>query len=88
MNQEQDDTQQIQVIRPNTLYVSWQTYQALGYVAGAMVDTKRDGLADKILADWLREQQPEVIGHLKMRYQADSEFKKALQVRFKTAPPF
>lgn len=64
-------------IRDSSLYVSWQTRKGLGYVPKD-TDQTIDGLAEKILSGWLKENYPQVVDHMKAQYETDQEFKKNL----------
>lgn len=59
--------------RPNTLYVSYVTHKGLGYAAQA-TGIKRDELAETILAEWIKANHPNIVEHMKKRYQEDKEF--------------
>ncbi len=65
-------------IRPNTLYVSFVTHKGLGYAAQA-TGIKRDELAETILAEWIKTNHPNIVEHMRKRYDEDREFIKALK---------
>lgn len=62
--------------RSDSIYVSWQTRKCLSYVPRD-ADENIDGLADKILSDWVKANHPKVVEHVKSQYETDQTFKKA-----------
>lgn len=64
--------------RPNTLYVTWQTHKSLQYIAGAM-GIPADELAETILAEHIKAKYPHIVAHIKTRWDQDKAFKEQLQ---------
>ncbi len=77
---------QIETIRPNTIYITWQTKKSLDYIAKCRTDQTRDELAESILASWIHERFPEVVEHLKESRNRDKEFQEKLYAKIKNAP--
>ena len=63
--------------RDSSVYVSWQTRKGLGYVPKEDDETI-DSLAEKILADWLKANHPNIVEHMKSQYEADKAFRELL----------
>lgn len=71
---------EVQYIRDNAVYVSWQTRKGLHYVTLALgEDQITDALAEKILSEWLKTNHPNVVEHMRRQHEADQEFKKSLK---------
>lgn len=77
------DERDIQIIRPNSLAVSWQTKKGLAYVARALQMPNADALAEQVLSTWLKEIHPSVVAHMKKRYSEDQDFEKQLHQSLK-----
>lgn len=77
------DERDIQIIRPNSLAVGWQTKKGLAYVARALQLTSPDALAEQVLSGWLKEKHPSVVAHMKKRYSEDQDFEKQLHQSLK-----
>lgn len=78
---------QIETIRPNTVYISWQTHACLGILAKALYKS-RDDIAEEVLAAWLKAEHPSIGEHAKQRHEADKKFVADLQAKLGTAPKF
>lgn len=71
-------------IRGTFVYVSWQTRKALSYLAGAATDPDMstvDGIAEKVLSDWLIENHAGVTSFIAAREKQEIEFKKGLKTK-------
>ena len=75
----------IETIRPNTIYVSWPTHKALDYLAKAQA-VGRDEIAEKILADWIKDNYPKIVEHVKKRFDEDKAFVKTMRDLLVTPP--
>lgn len=65
-------------IRDDSVYVSWQTRKALGYIPRAEGETV-DGLAERVLIEWMQKNYPEVLKHLSEQGVADKAFRETVK---------
>ena len=68
----------IETIRPSTIYISWQSFKALDYLSKAQ-GVPRDQIAEQILADWIKDNHPKIVEHMKKRFEEDKKFIKLMQ---------
>lgn len=61
--------------RDGSVYVSWKTRKALGYVLNREKATCVDELAERIIKDWLEKNAANVIEHLEQMDHQDKQFK-------------
>lgn len=75
----------LEYVRPNTIFISWQSKKALDYIAKA-TGQNRDEIAEQVLADWIQANHPNVVAFLRQRYEQDKQFIKDLKATL-PAPP-
>ncbi len=75
-----DDTQQ-SGIRAGSIYIEYITRKALYYVPRGNDNNSVDDLANRILAQWLKDNHPKIIDHLKAQAEADNKFKDEYMMR-------
>lgn len=77
-----EDFQPTGPIRSGSIYVSWQVRKALNYIAAASKDAEActaDGVADKVLSEWLAANHAPIMAWLERREAEEKEFKKGLK---------
>lgn len=65
-------------VRPNSIYVSWRLFKALGYVARCEGCT-RDDVMDKVMLAWIAEKHPLVLAHIGAIEATEKAFVEQLQ---------
>lgn len=60
--------------RSDAIYVEWQTRKAFYYIPREDGESV-DALVNKVLADWLKQNHPRVVEHLKSQQSSDKLFK-------------
>lgn len=60
--------------RPDAIYVERQTRRGFYYVPRPEGETV-DGLINRILTEWLADQHPGIVRHLKEQAEADKQFR-------------
>lgn len=74
-------------IRTDCLYISYTNRAGLKYIADAMeIEGRADALADEIISSWLKVNHPQVVEHLKQRWEDDKAFKESLMKRLNNKP--
>ena len=68
----------VETIRPSTIYISWQSFKALDYLSKAQ-GVPRDQIAEQILADWIKDNHPKIVEHMKKRFEEDKDFIKTMK---------
>lgn len=76
----------IQVIRSDSVAISYETRKGLRYVSRALGMPNVDALADQILTDWLHEKHPSITAHIDDCSIIEGKFERELKAKINPSP--
>lgn len=68
------------LIRPRQTYLSYPTYKSMQFIAFAK-GVPVDDVAEEVLASWIKTNHPDIVAHIKERWDRDKAFKDGLMAR-------
>lgn len=66
--------------RQNSLYIAYDVWTVLGYVAKA-TDRTRESVAETVLRTWANQQHPDLVEYLSKRSSDDNKFRSELKAK-------
>lgn len=80
-----DESKPIQIIRSDTVAISYETRKGLRYVARALGMPNPDALAEQILWEWLKNNHNYVVIHINRLDEEESKFEQWIKATINPA---
>lgn len=81
-----DEPKRINVIRGDSVAISYETRKGLRYVSRALGMSNADTLAEQILCNWIAENHPMVLVHIEDASINEGKFERELKQKLSPTP--